>query len=297
MIRRLIFNIDSCKLYNCIDFYALIKIETTDCLNRKTKPKMRYTILYPPPELKDFVSHFWISSIKGQSEDLNNTFHYSTAYSLANIVIAFRGSESNPSPAFSQFQGQTAIPQKIRIPDEGFVKIFGVSIYSHAIPQFFNVLASEISNQSIPLSNFWGNQDNLFTEMMAASLYTEDCINSLSDYLKSQLSVNRFKDKIVIKATNQIRQDNGNINMERLSHELNLSYKQFARRFKIHTGFNPKLYARIIRFESVLYNTMKYTSLTEAAYMNGYYDQAHCIRDFKDFTGYSPQKFFAITSL
>lgn len=258
---------------------------------------MRHTILYPPTELKDFVSHFWISSIKGQNDDLKSTIHYSTACSLANIVIAFKGSKSNPCPAFAQFQGPYTTPQEVPIPDEGFFLMFGASIYPYAIPHFFNAFASDFNNQSVPLSTFWGSQENVFTDMLAASLSSEKCITILSNYLQSKQSGNRFLDERIVKATIQIREDKGNSNMVRLSHELSLSQKQFTRRFKIQTGFNPKLYARIIRFESVLYNRMEYSNLTEAAYMNGYFDQAHCIQDFKDFTGYSPHKFFAIAPL
>jgi AraC-like DNA-binding protein len=61
----------------------------------------------------------------------------------------------------------------------------------------------------------------------------------ITSYLQSQLLGNRFKDELIVKATKPIRHDNGNINMERLSHELSLSQKQFTRRFKIYTGFNP----------------------------------------------------------
>lgn len=261
------------------------------------KQNSRYTILYPPPALKDFVSHFWISSIKGQNDEFKSTTHYSPACSLANIVFAFRGSKSDPCPAFAQFQGPTTTPQEIPIPDEGFIKMFGASIYPYAIPHFFNASASDFYNRSVPLSVFGSFQETVFTDMIAASLATEKCITVLSDNLQSLRSGNQFLDERIVKATRQIRQEKGNSNMERLSQELSLSQKQFTRRFKIQTGFNPKLYARIIRFESVLYNRMEYSSLTEAAYLNGYYDQAHCIQDFKNFTGYSPQKFFTIASL
>lgn len=257
---------------------------------------MRYTILYPQPELKDFISHFWITSAVGHRDEMN-TIYYSTAHSMANIVFGFKGNERYPDPAFTCFQGQTSRPEEIQIPDEGFFKILGVSIYSYAIPQFFNALASDLSNRSIPLSVFWGSQENLLAEMMASSFSSEKCVSILSNYLQSKLIDKQNKDKAIIKAAEQIRQDNGNVNFEALSSELNLSQKQFTRRFKIHMGFNPKLYARIVRFESVFYNVMKYSNLTEAACMNGYYDQAHFIREFKTFTGHSPNKFFAMADL
>jgi len=37
----------------------------------------------------------------------------------------------------------------------------------------------------------------------------------------------------------------------------------------------------------------KFTNLTSLAYENGYYDQAHFIKDFKEFTGISPKSFFS----
>jgi AraC-like DNA-binding protein len=36
-----------------------------------------------------------------------------------------------------------------------------------------------------------------------------------------------------------------------------------------------------------------FTSLTSLAYENGYFDQTHFIKDFKEFTGVSPSQFYA----
>ncbi|MBS2100932.1 helix-turn-helix domain-containing protein [Carboxylicivirga linearis] len=256
---------------------------------------MRYTILNPPLELKDFVSHFWISSTERNNKSRNTTEN-TTACSLANIIIGFKGSEENPSPAFTLFQGQTSFPKEIQISKNGFFKIFGIAIYPHTIYQLFNILASEVNNQSIPISSFWSTQENLLSEMIANSLVTPKCINILSNYLHTLLLNTKDKDQIVINAAKQIRQINGNLNIEKLSREFCLSQKQFSRRFKKHIGFTPKLYARIVRFESVFYNILKYSNFTQAAYASGYYDQSHFIQDFRVFTGYSPNKFFALSN-
>lgn len=37
----------------------------------------------------------------------------------------------------------------------------------------------------------------------------------------------------------------------------------------------------------------QYTNLTALAYDAGYYDQAHFIKDFKEFVGISPKQFYA----
>lgn len=68
-------------------------------------------------------------------------------------------------------------------------------------------------------------------------------------------------------------------------------------RFKVFTGFNPKLYSRIIRFESVIKNHSNARNLTDLSYLNNYYDQAHFIHDFKSFTGFSPKSFWKLSQV
>jgi AraC-like DNA-binding protein len=40
-------------------------------------------------------------------------------------------------------------------------------------------------------------------------------------------------------------------------------------------------------------NEKRFANLTSLAYENGYYDQAHFIKDFNEFTGVSPKEFYA----
>ncbi|MCY1561266.1 hypothetical protein D9M68_984990 [compost metagenome] len=40
-------------------------------------------------------------------------------------------------------------------------------------------------------------------------------------------------------------------------------------------------------------SSKQFTNLTEVAYENDFYDQAHFINDFKEFTGMSPKEFYA----
>ena len=127
-----------------------------------------------------------------------------------------------------------------------------------------------------------------------SDITVEPC-EELADFFKAKLADAPFNDKLIIKAVKRIRQCHGNISIEKLSHEFCYSQKQFNRRFKEYDCFNPKLFARIIRFESALKNCGSHTNLTGTAYDYGYYDQAHFVRDFKIFAGYSPNKFFELS--
>lgn len=61
-------------------------------------------------------------------------------------------------------------------------------------------------------------------------------------------------------------------------------------------GVSPKQLSKMIRIQSVLKSiteSTKYSNLTDVAYENNFYDQAHFIKEFKEFTGVSPKDFYS----
>lgn len=249
---------------------------------------MSLKIIHPCNDLKKFISHFWVADWNNQTTDFNSTY-YVTANSLTEIAFSFRDN----SLLFSSVQGQTN--RHCQIPAGDLYQMLGVSLYSHAIPFLFNLPASELNNLFLSPETLLGNDGKLLNERIALSATMHERIDILSNYFKFLLGKHRFGDNLVLNAVKRIRDCKGNLNIKDLSDDFCFSQKQFERRFKANTGFNPKLYARIIRFETALNNRANYNNLTETAHANGYYDQAHFIHDFKAFTGYSPNKFFALS--
>ncbi len=253
---------------------------------------MSYTAVEPCEELKDFVNHFWFAKWAEQTQHAPSTY-FSSANTLVEIAFAFEGSKKHPKLLFSSIQGQTSGYGQYSA--SGFFELFGVSLYSHAIPYLFQIPASALNNEFITMEALLGNEGKILTEKIATAISANERINILTDFFKSKMVNSQSDDKLIIKAVKKIRQYHGNINIERLSHNFFYSHKQFNRIFKEYSGFNPKLFARIVRFESVLKNHAYYDNLTQAAYSYGYYDQAHFIRDFRGFSGFSPKKFFEIS--
>ncbi|MFP4369092.1 MAG: DUF6597 domain-containing transcriptional factor [Candidatus Kapaibacterium sp.] len=73
-----------------------------------------------------------------------------------------------------------------------------------------------------------------------------------------------------------------------------LSYRQFDRKFSEFTGITPKQFLKTVRFQKAIYlkQLNPGTSMTQLALDCGYFDQAHFIKDFKQFTGIKPGEFF-----
>ena len=115
-------------------------------------------------------------------------------------------------------------------------------------------------------------------------------IKIVEHFLLSQLKVIQT-DKVIVEAVKLIYQTNGAIRIKELNEKLFISQSPFEKRFRKVVGTTPKKFASIVRFNSVLDNLDNTKSLTEICNENNFFDQAHFIKDFKQFTGDIPENF------
>lgn len=69
------------------------------------------------------------------------------------------------------------------------------------------------------------------------------------------------------------------------------SHRRFLDLFRRAAGMSPKRYARLVRFRRVLAMACGDLTWTEVALAGGYSDQAHLIREFREFSGLTPQAY------
>lgn len=83
------------------------------------------------------------------------------------------------------------------------------------------------------------------------------------------------------------------IDMEELAHKVNLSTRGLRDLFVRHIGISPKYFSKLMRFNRSAGAIAEDSdsSLTTIACNAGYYDQAHFIRDFREFGGITPGEF------
>ena len=89
----------------------------------------------------------------------------------------------------------------------------------------------------------------------------------------------------------------GNVNLDDLASQANLSPRQFRRRCHEEAGLTPKHLCRILRFRRArqLARLSPKTNWAKIAAEAGYFDQAHLIRDFHEFTGRTPMSVLSNT--
>lgn len=151
--------------------------------------------------------------------------------------------------------------------------------------------ANELFNLSISLEDvFDKNSISEIEEKLAFSKTDKQRIKIVEHFLLSQLK-DIQTDKLIVEAIKLIYQSNGNIRIKELNEKLFISQSPFEKRFRKVVGTSAKKFASIVRFNSVLNNLDKTKSLTEICYENNFFDQAHFIKDFKQYTGETPENF------
>ncbi len=127
-------------------------------------------------------------------------------------------------------------------------------------------------------------------EKLASATTDKQRLKIVEQFLLSQLK-DIQTDKLISEAIKLIYQYKGNIRINELNEKLFISQSPFEKRFRKVVGTTPKKFASIIRFNSILNGLNEQKSLIEICHENNFFDQAHFIKDFKHFTGDTPEHF------
>ncbi len=151
--------------------------------------------------------------------------------------------------------------------------------------------ANELFNLSLSLDNIFDkNEVATVEEKLALASTDQQRIKLVERFLLTQLK-DIQTDKLMLEAVKLIYQSNGTVRIKELNEKLCISQSPFEKRFRKVVGTTPKKFASIVRFNAVLATMNPAKSLTEICYENHFFDQAHFIKDFKQFTGDTPENF------
>jgi len=250
---------------------------------------MRFDKFLPADRLKPYIKYFIVSE-----NELENNYKVLPS---PGIVIGFQykgklatikdNKESKLTSA-----GITGIADSYKI-FKNSAGIGTVLVYftETGFAHFAANPANELFNVSISLDNiFEKSKVNEVEDKLATCITDKQRIKIVEQFLLSQLK-NIQTDKLIVEAVKLIYQSKGTIQVKELNQKLFISQSPFEKRFRRVVGTTPKRFASIIRFNTVLDNLNETKSLTEICYENNFFDQAHFIKHFKQFTGETPESF------
>jgi AraC-like DNA-binding protein len=250
---------------------------------------MKFDKHYPTDKLKNYIKYFVISEMDMESEY--------KVFPSSGLVIGFQYNGQISSIKDKTLNkltsaGITGVSDSYKI-FKNSVNIGTVLVYFTEIgfTQFSSHPANELFDLIISLDDiFEKNKVKEVEEKLAATSTDRQRINIVEQFLLSQLK-DIQTDKLIVEAVKLIYQAKGTIRVKELNEKLFISQSPFEKRFRKIVGTTPKKFASIIRFNTVLDNLNETKTLTEICYENNFFDQAHFIKDFKQFTGDTPEHF------
>jgi AraC-like DNA-binding protein len=240
---------------------------------------MRYRQIYPGIEAARIVSHYWMLEGDSVAEVPQRIVPDGHPEIILNFGAPFESLGPDgcwrPQPA-SFFAGQIEGPLLVR--PTGPTRILGIRFHpwgAHSIlraPQ--HCLASRITHLAEILKGLPHRLDDI-------------------DRYLGRLGYTRPLDRLIEESVSRIVTKGGQGELGRFAAHAGISIRQWERRFLDAVGLPPKLFSRIQRFQRVLQELGQQENWADVAIRCGYYDQAHLIRDFRDFSGETPTRLAA----
>lgn len=158
---------------------------------------------------------------------------------------------------------------------------------------FINISLNQLNNKVIPATEIFGKSVLLLrTELMKIAT-GEEKVKYASSWLLSILTDVSFSEEIIQHFVREIQTAPDLVNLNNIAKRSGYSQKQFIHLFKKYVGLTPKQFHRIVRFNDILsaIHSKNNIDWIKIAVGCGYYDQAHFIKDFQEFSGLNPEKY------
>jgi AraC-like DNA-binding protein len=155
--------------------------------------------------------------------------------------------------------------------------------------KFFHLPMHVFADTTTLLADVWRLTASELEERLASACNNDLRVGILQQYLVQQLARSK-DDRQIRRCLQQAQASPDTLTVKQLTDEAGVSQRHLSRKFLQFIGLSPKEYLRVNRFIKSLHHLKRYParSLTHIAYESGYYDQAHCIRDYKTYTGHTP---------
>ena len=257
---------------------------------------MIYQKFLPNPALRNYIHSFSYCEIDRQEDFLCTGWIVPDGYPE---IYLFDGEGINISTEqeqinFTQPFACGLYEKKVRYLPSGRFRYWSIKLqpwassffYQDNISEttgvYFDLKALGVGVSIEKLNNVW-----LYKDKIEAKTFLEKVFHKKIDGMNSA-------QEMVCEAAKQTFSFAGNIQIQQLCKDLNISRQYLERKYKQFIGLSPKSFARVVRVRQIANFVTKNpkTNFTQIAYTFNYADQSHFIRDFKKVIGTSPKQFF-----
>ncbi len=155
---------------------------------------------------------------------------------------------------------------------------------------FCSVSPFEIKDTLADGIDLFGKNVSVLGERIIEAGDFDERVSLLEDFLIKKIVCESSESRMISAAVDRLYYGYSILNSKSVSESVGLGVRQFQRRFKSEVGVTPKQFMCLSRFQQTVRACLlgSYQSMLECALVHGYYDQAHFIHDFKNYTGHPP---------
>lgn len=186
--------------------------------------------------------------------------------------------------------------QPITIPSGKGSRMLIVAFKKGKAFPFYPMPMNEIQNKVVNADMIFGRDSTRLREQLLNASSIDGMFALVENFLLRRAGDALCTDndsKCIRYVVSKITHQPNSLAFEQLREQIGYSQKHFIDLFKRQVGVPPKQYMKIMRFQKAILEIEKDTSVhwSEIALRNGFYDQAHFIHEFRNFSGFTPGEY------
>ena len=234
--------------------------------------------IFPSKDLAYYIEQYWI--VRWDLRNKEPHLQENIPHPCVHLVL-----ENNNSRIVGVVTGKYSY----YLVDKG--KIFGFKFRPGGFYPFVQKPVSVLTDRTVPVNEIFNVDYEEFKNNILSCTEDAAMVDIAEDFLRSCLP--SHKDKNIAKINNiidAISTDRGITQVEQLASLFNIEKRKVQRLFNIYVGVSPKWVIKKYRLHEILERLEEQGNIDWQQLITelGYFDQAHFIKDFKQFVGKSP---------
>lgn len=252
----------------------------------------------PAPELRPYVRYYW--AMRGSSPLSALTFP------IGCPQLIFHREEPLYVPELGGAQPRFAVSGQVNFPARlesgGNLSMLVAVFYPHAFQALFGLDAADLYNREIDAGLLSVDGLSSLYGMVVEAPGDAEGVRLVEQWLLARVGrivARRALDFRRIGSALEMMLRSPGTRVADLAGAACLSGKQFQRTFFSTVGMLPKEYSRIVRFQKALHHLQvsrpsDTSGFARTAYVAGYSDQSHFIRECRRLSGHTPARLIAV---
>ena len=254
---------------------------------------MIYRLHIPAPPLSQFIDFFFYYEGYQAAHTMEKLLPDGSVDLLIDLTDTpkklYKNEEGTSYESFSKSWISGMKTDYILI-DASVSNMIGVHFKPGGCYPFVHFPMAELNNQTIHLDEIWGSDVNSLRETILHEPVIEKRFAVLEQYFLAKGKGKMEGHALVSYSVGQLIRSPQQWTIRHLSDKTGVTPKHLITLFKKYVGLSPKMFSRINKFQKVigLIEAQKKIDWSMLAYECGYFDQAHFIKEFRDFSGINP---------